>query len=57
MQFHMVQLEKGTTKLDLNWVTITLDLNIKIIAPWRIWKLKSRTDLINYAKKHKIDYS
>ena len=27
---------------------------IKIIAPWRIWKLKSRTDLIKYAKKHKI---
>ncbi len=29
--------------------------NIKILAPWRIWKLKSRTDLINYAKKHKIE--
>tara|TARA_Y100001980_G_C14536284_1_gene313033 strand:- start:254 stop:1435 length:1182 start_codon:yes stop_codon:yes gene_type:complete len=28
--------------------------NIKIIAPWRIWKLKSRTDLIKYAKKHGI---
>ena len=27
---------------------------IKVIAPWRIWKLKSRTDLINYAKKHGI---
>ncbi len=27
---------------------------IKIIAPWRIWKLKSRTDLITYAKKHGI---
>ena len=27
---------------------------IKIIAPWRIWKLKSRTDLINYAKNHRI---
>ena len=27
---------------------------IKIIAPWRVWKLKSRTDLINYAKKHDI---
>ncbi len=27
---------------------------IKIIAPWRIWNLKSRTDLINYAKKHGI---
>ena len=24
---------------------------IEIIAPWRIWKLNSRTDLINYAKK------
>ena len=28
---------------------------IKVIAPWRVWKLKSRTDLINYAKKHKIE--
>ena len=27
---------------------------IKIIAPWRIWKLKSRSDLINYAKKYSI---
>ena len=27
---------------------------IKIIAPWRIWKFKSRTDLIRYAKKHSI---
>ncbi len=27
---------------------------IKIISPWRIWKLKSRTDLINYAKKNGI---
>ena len=27
---------------------------IKIIAPWRIWNLKSRSDLISYAKKHNI---
>ena len=27
---------------------------IKIIAPWRIWELNSRTDLINYAKKYGI---
>jgi len=27
---------------------------IKIIAPWRIWKLNSRTDLIKYAKKNRI---
>ena len=30
---------------------------IKIIAPWRIWKLYSRTDLIKYAKKNKIPVS
>ena len=28
---------------------------IKVIAPWRIWDLKSRTDLINYAKKNNIE--
>ncbi len=27
---------------------------IKIIAPWREWKLQSRADLIRYAKKHEI---
>ena len=27
---------------------------IKVIAPWRIWNLNSRTDLIKYAKKNKI---
>jgi len=27
---------------------------IKIISPWRIWKLSSRTDLIKYAKKNRI---
>ncbi len=27
---------------------------IEIIAPWRVWKLSSRTDLIKYAKKNRI---
>ena len=27
---------------------------VKIIAPWRIWKLNSRPDLIKYAKKNNI---
>ena len=27
---------------------------IKIIAPWRIWKLNSRSDLIKYAKKNNL---
>jgi argininosuccinate synthase len=31
-----------------------MEPNIKIIAPWREWDFKSRTDLINFAKKHGI---
>jgi argininosuccinate synthase len=27
---------------------------IQVIAPWRLWKLNSRSDLIKYAKKNKI---
>ncbi len=27
---------------------------IKVISPWRIWKMNSRSDLIKYAKKNKI---
>ncbi len=27
---------------------------IKVIAPWRIWKMNSRSNLIKYAKKNKI---
>ena len=27
---------------------------VKVVAPWRIWNLKSRTDLIKYAKKYGI---
>ena len=30
---------------------------IKVIAPWRIWKLKARSDLIKYAKKKKYSNS
>ncbi len=30
------------------------DPKIKVIAPWREWKLKSRKDLIKYAKNKKI---
>ncbi len=30
------------------------DPKIKVIAPWRIWNMNSRSDLIKYAKKNKI---
>jgi len=29
---------------------------LKVIAPWRIWKLDSRTDLIKYAKKTEFQF-
>lgn len=29
--------------------------NLKIIAPWREWEIKSREDAIDYAKEHGID--
>src|SRR5258708_32987573 len=31
-----------------------LDPNIRIIAPWREWDFKSRSDLIDFAEKHQI---
>jgi len=32
----------------------SLKPDIKVIAPWRIWDFRSRSDLIEYAKKHDI---
>jgi len=45
---------KGNDQVRFELGYYYFDSKIKIIAPWRIWKLKSRTDLINYARKHKI---
>lgn len=45
---------KGNDQVRFELTAYALMPNIKIIAPWREWEFKSRTDLINYAKKHKI---
>ena len=34
-----------------------LNPDIKVIAPWREWEFKSRTDLIDFAEKHQIQVS
>src|SRR5690606_591674 len=31
-----------------------LNPDIKVIAPWRDWEFKSRTDLLDFAEKHQI---
>jgi len=45
---------KGNDQVRFELTAYALEPNIEVIAPWRIWNFKSRTDLIDYAKKHKI---
>ena len=45
---------KGNDQVRFELGYYYFDPRIKIIAPWRIWNLKSRTDLIKYAKKYNI---
>ncbi len=45
---------KGNDQVRFELTAYALAPNIKVIAPWREWSYRSRTDLINYAKKHGI---
>ncbi len=45
---------KGNDQVRFELAYAYFGKKIKVIAPWREWKLESRTDLINYAKKNKI---
>ena len=47
---------KGNDQIRFELSAYALNPAIKFIAPWRSsdWTFKSRTDLINYAKEHKI---
>ena len=45
---------KGNDQVRFEMTYMALNPLIKIIAPWKIWDFKSRTDLIQYAKKHGI---
>jgi len=45
---------KGNDQVRFELAYAYFGKKIKVIAPWREWKLQSRTDLINYAKKNKI---
>ncbi len=58
-QFNAYAVSHGSTGKGNDQVRFELGYHyfgpkIKVIAPWRIWKLNSRTDLIKYAKKNKI---
>ena len=45
---------KGNDQVRFEMTYLALTPIIKIIAPWKIWDFKSRTDLIKYAQKHGI---
>ncbi len=45
---------KGNDQVRFELAYMTLNPEIKIIAPWRDWDLTSRTALIDYAKTHGI---
>ena len=45
---------KGNDQVRFELAAYALNPDIKIIAPWRIWDLQSRTKLIEYAEKNQI---
>ncbi|MDY6855522.1 MAG: argininosuccinate synthase [Thermodesulfobacteriota bacterium] len=45
---------KGNDQVRFELTYLSLDPQIKIIAPWREWELSSRKSLIAYAEKYKI---
>ena len=45
---------KGNDQVRFELGYYFFDPKMKVIAPWRIWNLNSRTDLIKYAKKNRI---
>src|SRR6185437_9120163 len=45
---------KGNDQVRFELTAYALNPAIKVIAPWREWSFKSRTDLIDFAEKHQI---
>ncbi len=45
---------KGNDQVRFELSYLGIDPSLKIIAPWRIWDLNSRTKLEEFAKKHNI---
>ncbi len=48
---------KGNDQVRFEYAINALAPQIKVIAPWRSWEIKSRQDAIAYAKKHNVEIS
>lgn len=46
---------KGNDQVRFELSVKALDPSLKIIAPWRIWDIKSREDAVDYAEKNGIE--
>ena len=45
---------KGNDQVRVELSYYALEPEIRVIAPWRDWEFKSRTDLLDFAEKHQI---
>jgi len=45
---------KGNDQVRFELTYYALKPDIKVVAPWRLWDLSSRTRLLDYAEKHQI---
>lgn len=45
---------KGNDQVRFELAYTALDPSLKVVAPWREWELKSRTALVDFARKHGI---
>lgn len=45
---------KGNDQVRFELSAYALNPDIKVIAPWRDWTFKSRTDLLEFAREHQI---
>ena len=46
---------KGNDQVRFEVTAYALEPDIRVIAPWRGWNLRSRSDLVEYARKHGIE--
>lgn len=45
---------KGNDQVRFELAYYAINPHIKVIAPWRLWDMKGRADLVRYAKRHGI---
>ena len=46
---------KGNDQIRFEIGSFSLNPDIQVIAPWRVWEYSSREDLVNYCKLHQIE--